>query len=67
VRRSILTMRVLVAGGAGYIGSHTCKALAEAGHTPIVYDNLDIGHKWAVKWGAFELVNRPGFVGGSNS
>jgi UDP-glucose-4-epimerase GalE len=47
-------MRVLVAGGAGYIGSHTCKALAEAGHTPIVYDNLHTGHVWAVKWGAFE-------------
>jgi UDP-arabinose 4-epimerase len=47
-------MRVLVAGGAGYIGSHTCKALFEAGHTPIVYDNLHTGHRWAVKWGPFE-------------
>jgi UDP-arabinose 4-epimerase len=47
-------MRVLVPGGAGYIGSHTCKALAEAGHTPIVYDNLHTGHRWAVKWGPFE-------------
>lgn len=47
-------MRVLVTGGAGYIGSHTCKALAEAGHTPIVYDNLRTGHAWAVKWGPFE-------------
>ena len=47
-------MRVLVAGGAGYIGSHTCKALAAAGHTPIVYDNLHTGHRWAVKWGPFE-------------
>lgn len=44
-------MRVLVAGGAGYIGSHTCKALARAGHLPIVYDNLHTGHAWAVKWG----------------
>ncbi len=44
-------MRVLVAGGAGYIGSHTCKALARAGHLPIVYDNLHTGHPWAVKWG----------------
>ncbi len=44
-------MRVLVAGGAGYIGSHTCKALARAGHLPIVYDNLHAGHPWAVKWG----------------
>jgi UDP-arabinose 4-epimerase len=47
-------MRVLVAGGAGYIGSHTCKALAEAGHVPIVYDNLHTGHAWAVKWGVLE-------------
>ena len=47
-------MRVLVAGGAGYIGSHTCKTLAEAGHVPVVYDNLHTGHRWAVKWGAFE-------------
>ena len=47
-------MRVLVAGGAGYIGSHTCKALAEAGHTPIVYDNFHTGHEWAAKWGPLE-------------
>ena len=47
-------MRVLVAGGAGYIGSHTCKALAEAGHQPIVYDDLRRGHRWAVKWGPLE-------------
>jgi UDP-arabinose 4-epimerase len=47
-------VRVLVTGGAGYIGSHTCKALAEAGHTPIVYDNLRTGHAWAVKWGPLE-------------
>src|SRR5262245_40521318 len=42
---------VLVTGGAGYIGSHTCKALAKAGYTPIVFDNLYQGHEWAVKWG----------------
>ena len=47
-------MRVLVAGGAGYIGSHTCRALAQAGHTPVVYDNLRTGHVWAVKWGPLE-------------
>jgi UDP-arabinose 4-epimerase len=47
-------VKVLVAGGAGYIGSHTCKALAGAGHTPIVYDNLSTGHRWAVKWGPLE-------------
>ena len=44
-------MRVLVVGGAGYIGSHTALALADAGHEPIVYDNLEMGHEWAVQWG----------------
>jgi UDP-arabinose 4-epimerase len=47
-------LRVLVAGGAGYIGSHTCKVLAAAGHTPVVFDNLHTGHEWAAKWGPFE-------------
>ncbi len=45
---------VLVTGGAGYIGSHTCKALKQAGYLPITYDNLVYGHDWAVKWGPFE-------------
>jgi UDP-arabinose 4-epimerase len=45
---------VLVTGGAGYIGSHTCKALSAAGYQPIVYDNLVYGHDWAVKWGPLE-------------
>jgi UDP-glucose-4-epimerase GalE len=45
---------VLVAGGAGYIGSHVCKALAEAGHTPVCYDTLEKGHEWAVRWGPLE-------------
>jgi UDP-glucose-4-epimerase GalE len=44
-------MRVLVTGGAGYIGSHTAKALAKAGHEPHVLDNLSSGHRWAAKWG----------------
>jgi len=44
-------MRVLVTGGAGYIGSHTAKALARAGHEPLVLDNFTSGHRWAVKWG----------------
>jgi UDP-glucose-4-epimerase GalE len=48
-------MRVLVTGGAGYIGSHTCKHLAQKGYEPIVYDNLSRGHQWAVRWGDFEL------------
>lgn len=47
-------MKILVAGGAGYVGSHACKALAKKGHEPIVYDNLSRGHDWAVKWGPLE-------------
>lgn len=43
--------RVLVAGGAGYIGSHTAKALAAAGHCPVVFDDLSNGHAEAVQWG----------------
>ncbi len=46
---------VLVTGGAGYIGSHACKALAQAGHTPISYDNLVCGHRQAVRWGPLEV------------
>lgn len=42
---------VLVIGGAGYVGSHACKALAAAGFLPVVYDNLSTGHRWAVRWG----------------
>jgi UDP-arabinose 4-epimerase len=49
-------MKVLVTGGAGYIGSHTCKALALSGHDPIALDNLSMGHKWAVRWGPLEHV-----------
>jgi UDP-arabinose 4-epimerase len=44
--------RVLVTGGAGYVGSHTTKALARAGFEPVVFDNLSAGHRWAVRWGA---------------
>lgn len=46
--------RILVTGGAGYIGSHICKALARQGYLPVVYDNLSDGHRWAVKWGPLE-------------
>jgi UDP-arabinose 4-epimerase len=45
---------VLVVGGAGYIGSHCCKALSRAGYLPVTYDSLAYGHEWAVKWGPFE-------------
>ena len=46
---------ILVTGGAGYVGSHTCKALAKAGHTPMTYDNLSRGHRELVKWGPLEI------------
>lgn len=45
---------VLVTGGAGYVGSHVCKALDRAGFLPVAYDNLATGHRWAVKWGPLE-------------
>ena len=45
---------ILVTGGAGYIGSHVCKALAEAGDKPVCFDTLEKGHDWAVQWGPFE-------------
>jgi len=45
---------VLVTGGAGYIGSHACKALSRAGYTPVTYDNLSTGWEDAVKFGPFE-------------
>src|SRR3546814_8405358 len=45
---------VLVTGGAGYIGSHACKALALAGYRPVAYDKLVHGHRWAVRWGPLE-------------
>jgi len=44
---------VLVAGGAGYIGSHTAKFLKQQGITPVVLDNLCTGNKWAAKFGPF--------------
>jgi UDP-glucose 4-epimerase len=45
---------ILVAGGAGYIGSHTCLDLSNKGFTPVVYDNLSNGHAEFVKWGPLE-------------
>lgn len=46
---------VLVTGGAGYVGSHACKALARAGYIPVTYDNLFRGHRELVKWGPLEV------------
>ena len=48
---------VLVTGGAGYVGSHACKALALAGCHPVVFDDLSNGHEWAVQWGPLEQGN----------
>ena len=49
-----MTKHVLVTGGAGYIGSHACKALRDAGYTPVAFDNLVTGWQDAVKFGPFE-------------
>lgn len=46
-----MSTNILVTGGAGYIGSHTCKQLKAAGYTPVTFDNMVYGHEWAVKWG----------------
>ena len=45
--------RILVTGGAGFIGAHTCKALAAYGLHPIAFDNLSRGHRETVQWGPF--------------
>jgi UDP-glucose-4-epimerase GalE len=43
--------KVLVVGGAGYVGANTCKALQSAGYIPVVFDNLSTGHHDFVRWG----------------
>jgi UDP-glucose 4-epimerase len=50
-------MKILVTGGAGYIGSHVVNALGENGHDVIVFDNLSTGHDWAVLYGKLEVGN----------
>jgi UDP-arabinose 4-epimerase len=53
---------ILVVGGAGFIGSHTCKALAAAGHRPVVFDNMVTGNRRAVRWGPLvegDIRDRP--------
>lgn len=45
--------RILITGGAGFIGAHTAKAVAECGLVPVVFDNLSSGHRDAVLWGDF--------------
>ena len=49
--------KVLVTGGAGYVGSHVCRALAGQGYQPVCVDTLENGHRWAVRWGALETVD----------
>jgi UDP-arabinose 4-epimerase len=46
--------RILITGGAGYVGSHCAKALAAAGHESVVFDSLLFGHREHVRWG--ELI-----------
>ncbi|MBT5432576.1 MAG: UDP-glucose 4-epimerase GalE [Alphaproteobacteria bacterium] len=46
---------ILVTGGAGYIGSHVCRELSLRGYRPVVFDNLENGHRWAVRWGPLEV------------
>lgn len=57
--------KVLVVGGAGFIGSHTAKLLFRQGYEPVVYDNLSTGHRAAVRWGAFvqgDILDTPRLV-----
>lgn len=49
-----MSEKVLVTGGAGYIGSHACKALARAGYIPVTFDNLVTGWRDAVQFGPME-------------
>ena len=50
-----MTARILVTGGAGYVGSHVAKALAGLGFEPVTYDNLSTGDRHLVQWGPFEF------------
>jgi UDP-glucose 4-epimerase len=50
-------MRVLVTGGAGYIGSHVVKELAKKGHEILTYDNLSTGNRWAVLHGDLVIAD----------
>lgn len=50
-----MARHVLVTGGAGYIGAHACKALAQAGYVPVTFDNLSTGWRDAVRFGPLEV------------
>ncbi len=56
-----MSRNILVTGGAGYIGSHTCKELAHRGYNPIAFDNLTRGFRASIKWGPLvvgDLLNK---------
>lgn len=58
---NLFERNIIVCGGAGYIGSHVCKAIHDEGGVPITLDNFSAGHKHAVKWGPYiniDLRNR---------
>jgi UDP-glucose 4-epimerase len=58
-------MRILVTGGAGYIGSHVVKALGQQGHDLLIFDNLSTGHEWALLSGHLcrgDLADRPAIL-----
>ncbi|HJU16720.1 MAG TPA: UDP-glucose 4-epimerase GalE [Stellaceae bacterium] len=60
-----MSQSILVTGGAGYVGSHACKALSRAGYCPVAFDNLSRGHRRAVRWGPFvegDIADRAGLV-----
>lgn len=60
-----MELAVLVVGGAGYVGAHTCRALADAGFRPVVFDNFSTGHRDFVRWGPAvegEIHNRAALV-----
>ncbi len=50
-----MTAKIIVTGGAGYIGSHVCLALAQAGFVPVTLDTLERGDRRAVQWGPLEI------------
>lgn len=52
-----MNKKILIVGGAGYVGSHCTKAIAEAGYEPVVLDNLENGHREFLKWGRFHNVD----------
>lgn len=57
MEHALTNKKIIVVGGAGYIGAHVCKAILENGGTPVTFDNFSSGHKHAVKWGPSETVD----------